>query len=116
MKALLPRPKVPVLVTTPPRLTLVDFLQTMLVALSGIPGQLVRPEWQVENPKNPPLETDWLAFGIESNDPDAHSYQNLEEVQVDENTVAEVFTLARQETLTIRLSMYGPNSGDNISL
>lgn len=105
---ILPHPKAPKLETAPPNLTLVQFIQTILVGLSGIPGPFVRPEWQPEEPKQPDIGVDWIAFGIKSNLPDANAYQSID------NEGAT--TLQRQETLTISLSVYGPQAMDTISL
>lgn len=105
---MLPHPQTPTLVTAPPNLTLTQFIQTLLVGLSNLPAPLVRPDWQVEPPKNPDLPVNWIAFGIVGNEPDANAYQSI-----DEN---EVVTLQRQETLEIQISVYGPEALDNISL
>ncbi len=104
---LLPRPQTPVLETSPPNLTLVQFIQTLLVGLSNIKGPLVRPDWQPEEAKQPDIDVNWISFGIKSNSPDANSYQEIE----DGSTL-----LGRQETLTISLLVYGPNAMDNTSL
>ena len=104
---ILPTPTTPALITAPPNLTLIQFIQTLLVGLSGINGTLVRPEWQPEELKQPDIGIDWVAFGIKTNSPDANAYQ-----QVNDGTVS----LGRQETLTIGLLVYGPNAMNSIAL
>lgn len=104
---LLPHPQTPALDTVPANLTLVQFIQTLLVGLSGFSGPLVRPEWQPEEPKQPDINVDWAAFGIGLNSPDANAFQEVNNG---------VVNLGRQETLTISLMVYGPNAMNNISL
>lgn len=45
-------------------LTLLQFLSTVFIGLSTLPGNMVRPMWQVEPPKQPNWPTNWMAFGI----------------------------------------------------
>ncbi len=103
-----PHPQPPTLVTRPAGLTLIQFLQTLLVGLSAFPGTLVRPSWQVSPPKEPDLAVNWLAFGITDIMPDANAYTGP--------SVDGVSTLARQELIRVTLSVYGPDAMDNITL
>ena len=59
-----PNPQPPALTTVPPKLTLIQFIQTLLVGLSELSSDLVRSEWQLEPPKQPDATVNWLAFGI----------------------------------------------------
>lgn len=104
---LLPHPKVPVLVTAPQNLTLTEFIQTILVGFSGLNGTFVRPEWQSEEPFQPDISVNWVAFGVKTNSPDANAYQSVQNG---------IVSLQRQETLTIGIMVYGPNAMDNIAL
>lgn len=79
-----------------------DFLHAFLVALSTIPGALVRPRWQPEPPNLPNFSTDWLAWGITEMEEDRFAYQG--QVQDDEGLVE------RDEILTMLMSFYGPRS------
>lgn len=98
----------PTFTQTPPAgLTLVQFLQTVIVGISGYPQTLVRPSWQVEPPLMPNFDVDWIAFGINSNTPDAFAYTSL-----DQNGN---YDLSRRKTLELAVIFYGPNSMDNIS-
>ena len=103
-----PRPQPPILDTTPPGLTFVQFIQQLLVGLSAFPGNLVRPEWQIEPPKQPDLTTNWLAFALGSATPDNNAY-----VSTDGNDVT---TLQRNELIPIVVSVYGPQAYDNLAL
>jgi hypothetical protein len=93
----------------PKGLTLVQFLQTVVVGISGLPGNLVRPKWQPEPPKQPDITTDWLAFGIESQKPDFSAY--LSATGPDHE-----LQLNRQEDLTLSFSIYGPNCAETYGL
>lgn len=91
----------------PGGLTLTQFIQSVIVGVSGYAGTLVRPKWQVAPPKQPDIGTDWIAFGIQSTIPDQNAYVGMD---VDENTVFQ-----RQESIEIQVAFYGPNSQENIS-
>lgn len=92
----------------PGGLTLEDFIQTVLVGVSGIAGTLVRPKWQIEPPKYPDITVNWIAFAIVTNRPDANA-----SVSMDANDVT---LLQRQETLSVQLSFYGPDALEKSSI
>lgn len=92
----------------PRQLNLAQFLQTVLVGVSGLPGPMVRPEWQVAPPKQPDIGVDWLGFGVTLSNPDLYSYVGVD--------AAGVTHSQRQETVEISLTIYGPNSLDIYSL
>lgn len=92
----------------PGGLSLEDFIQTIIVGISGYGGALVRPKFQVNPPKQPALETDWIAFAISQNIPDANAYTWLNDQNVDQ--------LTRQEKLEIQVAYYGPNALENMSV
>lgn len=92
----------------PDGLTLNQFIQTVLVGISDLPGNLVRPYWQVAPPKNPDLSVNWLAFGVAVTSPDIYSY-----VEIDE---AGVTHTQRQQLLEVQCSLYGPDAMELASL
>lgn len=107
-----PHPQPPTLNTTPPGLTLIQFIQQLLVGLSGFDGPLVRPQWQQQPPKQPDINVNWLAFGLGSATADNNAFvtagSNAEEPPTP--------LLQRNELIPIIVSVYGPAAYDNITM
>lgn len=89
----------------PGGLSLEDFIQSVIVGVTGYAGPLVRPKWQQNPPKNPDVGTDWIAFGVQINSPDANAYTGLDS---DGNDL-----LLRMEKLQVQVAFYGPNGQEN---
>ncbi len=84
---------------------LVDFLQEILSALTGMDGTLVRPRWQAEPPVIPPAATSWAAIGVTTQKSDTFPYLGLDS---DAN-----YQLRRHQELMLMCSFYDlGDSGD----
>lgn len=88
----------------PRQLTLGQFLQTVIVGISGIDGTLVRPKWQINPPKQPDIDQDWIGFGINVLTPDTYGFVGMDS--------SGATSTQRQEAIEVGLSIYGPNGLD----
>jgi hypothetical protein len=84
---------------------LLDFLQGVIVGVTGLDGTLVRPTWQSEPPNIPDAGVAWCAFRITERPSDAFPY-------VKHNANGQgADALQRHETLHILCSFYDLGSG-----
>jgi hypothetical protein len=91
-----------------PTLNFEQFIQTVIVGISGIQGQLVRKKWQPNPPKQPDANTNWIAFGIASESVDNNAFVGMDG--------AGVTTLQRQEYFELQCSVYGPAAYDTATI
>ena len=81
----------------------------ILVGVSGLSNDLVRPAYQNNTPPRVSIDTNWIAFFIQERRGDANSYQ-------EEDNSGEKLLLTRHEELDILLSFYGPDCMSYASL
>lgn len=82
-----------------------DALHDCIMGIVGaIPGQLIRPRWQVEPPAQPDFDVDWVAFGVVRTIRDTFAHAQHEPAG------AGADVMSRDELLFVLLSFYGPNS------
>lgn len=61
----------PAVASPPPEDAALDAIfQQMIVGITGLPGNMVRPRWQATVPKQPDPTVNWCALGITVQDPD----------------------------------------------
>lgn len=84
---------------------LLDFMQGVIVGVTGLPGTMVRPVWQAEPPNVPDAVVCWCAFRIGARPSDTFPYvhHNADGQGSD--------TLQRHERLTVLCSFYDIGSG-----
>jgi len=81
--------------------------QQMIVGLTGLPGNMVRPRWQPTVPKQPEPTVNWCAIGVTNSEPDANP------AMIHNGADEGSDTLQRNEVLTVLASFYGPNASAN---
>ncbi|MBB3004363.1 hypothetical protein FHX57_006745 [Paraburkholderia tropica] len=84
-----------------------SIFQQMIVGITGLPGNMVRPRWQPTVPKQPEPSTNWCAIGVTGIEHDANSYEHHDP------TGSGTDTLIRHEIITVLASFYGPNALSN---
>lgn len=89
---------------------LVDFMQAIVVGITGLDGRMVRPRWQPEPPNLPNADESWVAIGITSTRRDTNAY-----VQHDGDGDG-ADNLQRHEEIDLLTSFYGPQADEYVSL
>ena len=89
--------------------TLEDVFQALIVSITGLPGQSVRPRWQPEQTNIPPFNETWAAIGITDRAADTFAYVGH---RPDDDGRDVVF---RSEELTLLCSFYGPKANSTAS-
>jgi hypothetical protein len=87
------------------------FLQSMVVGVTGMEPEFVRPRWQPNPPNEPDFEQDWAAIGVTRRERDTFAAV-IHTTVGDEGTD----TVIRNEILDVLCSFYGPNSEANSEL
>lgn len=81
-----------------------DFLQEVIVGITGLPGDLVRPSYQPDPPLRPAIDVDWCGFYVTNQNAQGHTYLGVNEDGLSSRMV-------RHEDFELFVRMYGPNCG-----
>ena len=81
-----------------------QFLQAVIVGITGLTGPLVRPRWQETPPVQPARSTDWCAFGVY--EIEAGDNADIRHISTSDGSSQ----LVRMEKVKILVSMYGPDA------
>lgn len=98
---------------------LADFLQRVVVGITGLPGQFVRPRWQPQPPNIPPPTTNWAAIGVIDREDDPYPFIAHSSVTTgsgDEQSTVAKDTEVSNEILSVLVSFYGPSAEANSQL
>lgn len=90
-----------------------DFFQEIVVGLTNLPEDLVRPRWQPEPPTQPEATVDWMAVGVIDEEPDTYAVVRHAQTADPDAPVDE---LQRHENIDVLVSSYGPNARGNLKL
>ena len=86
-------------------------LQQMIVALTGLPGSLVRPRWQRMPPTQPDPETTWASIGVTRVEADAYPYITHDGAAQLVGTEGKgVDRMQRHLTVSVLATFYGPEA------
>lgn len=84
-----------------------SIFQQLMVGLTGLPGNMVRPRWQATVPKQPEPAVNWCAIGVTGIEHDANSYE------LHDPTGSGSDTFIRHEVISVLCSFYGANALSN---
>lgn len=95
--------------TAPPEDADLDSIfQKLIIGITGLPGNMVRPRWQATVPKQPEPATNWCAVGVTGIEHDANSYEQINPAGNE--------TFIRHEIISVLCSFYGANALNFASL
>lgn len=80
-------------------------LQAAVAAITGLPGQMVRPRWQPLPPPEPALDADWCAIGVLT------QARDFDAVLEHDPAGDGLDRMRRNATLDVLASFYGPHAG-----
>lgn len=86
-----------------------DQMQKMVVGITGLPGNYVRPRWQSTPPQQPDNLINWCAVGI-------IDAENTDYTWIKLNSDNLTSTQYRQQEFRCLCSFYGPNSVGNANM
>lgn len=80
-----------------------DFMQDVIIGLTGLLNTLVRPSFQADPPTRPDIGVDWVGFACSEHLPEAGN------AYIEINGDGLGAKIKRHETFNLRCSFYGPN-------
>lgn len=80
---------------------LAALFQSACAGITGLSGDLVRPRWQVNPPKQPEPSTTWAAIGVTTTTPDFGPCTEASDMTA---------TASRHELIEVLCSFYGPGA------
>lgn len=84
-----------------------DIFQGLIVGITSLQGEMVRPRWQNEPPPLPKISENWCAFGVKNTSSDDGPYFQQNKEDMDN---------IRHESIEVLLSFYGPQGQHFASL
>lgn len=100
----------PTSVTQPEGTPFEDWLHDLFAGITGFPGDMIRPSWQWTPAPRPDINTDWMAFGINTKAFD------FTPAHVHRDTGDGYDIVQEHEIVEIICTFYGPNVDYNLNL
>lgn len=89
-------------------------LQSLVVGITGLPGNMVRPRWQLVPAPQPEAEADWCAIGVVDITPEPGTTDTQHFPGADMNSGYS--QTGEIDTLNVLCSFYGPHARGNALL
>jgi hypothetical protein len=90
-----------------------NFLQSIVVGITGLTGAMVFPRWQETPPNIPPINTAWASIGVQNRKAETFAFEFHDGTL---NSGNGLDTLIRHEEAEILCGFYGPTADTNASL
>ena len=87
----------------------IDLLTRLVVNITSLQTNLVRPRWQPTPPEQPPVNVTWAAVGVVGRSAQGFNYQGMSNLP---GTNIEALLQRRWASFEVLVSFYGPNSDD----
>lgn len=91
-----------------------NVLQAMIVGITGLNQQMVRPRWQPTVQKQPEPTTNWCSIGVVSSRADTYAY--IQHLFGSDITAPAGDLEQRHEELEVLASFYGPQAKTNLGI
>jgi hypothetical protein len=86
-----------------------DIIHDIIMGITSLPPQYIRPFFQDEPPVQPPAYVDWIAFNITT-------YPITQYPQIEQLGSPPGDTLSMHEDIKVLTSSYGPNAGRTMAI